>query len=77
MHEGRGNCVKYLKRGCNRKEGKGNKDFKRGRQARSRGGCLKKGGAGTPLQTMGYWRSQSHSFIINLILGHNINPVLR
>ena len=39
-----GDCLKYLKRGWNKKEGRGNKDFKKGRQAGSRGGCLKKGG---------------------------------
>ena len=30
MCEGGGNCLKYLKRGWNRKEGKGHKDFKKG-----------------------------------------------
>ena len=30
MQEGRGNCLKYLKRGWNRKEERGNKDFKKG-----------------------------------------------
>ena len=51
--------MKYLEKEWNKKEGKGNKDFKWGGgggrgQAESRGGCLKKrgGGAGTPLQTM-------------------------
>ena len=50
-----GNCVKYLKRGWNIKEGRGNKKFKKkgGGQDRSRGGFFKKGVAGTPLQTMG------------------------
>ena len=49
MREGGGNCVKYLKRGWNRKEGRGNKDFKkRGGQAGSRGECLKKGGLEPP-----------------------------
>ena len=54
LHEDGGNCLKYLKRGWNRKEGKGNKDFKKVEgQTWSRGGCLKKGvGAGTPLGTM-------------------------
>ena len=33
-------CVKYLKIGWNRKEGRGNKNFKKGRQSGSRGGCL-------------------------------------
>ena len=46
--EGGGNCLKYRKRGWNRAEGKENKDFKKGGQAGSRGGCLKKGRAGTP-----------------------------
>ena len=30
MREGGENCVKYLRRGWNRKEGRGNKDFKKG-----------------------------------------------
>ena len=34
------------------KRGGGNKDFKKGGQAGSRGGCLKKRGGGTPLRTM-------------------------
>ena len=54
------NCLKHLKRGWNRKEGRGNKDFKKVGQAGSRDGCLKKGeGAGTPLQTMGM-RIEAH-----------------
>ena len=45
MREGGENCVKYLKRGWNIKEGSGNQKFKKGRrQAGSRGGCLKKSG---------------------------------
>ena len=50
-----GDCLKYLKSGWNRKEGRGNKDLKNGEgggQAGSRGGCLKEG-PGTPLRTMG------------------------
>ena len=42
MRNGGGNYLKYLKRGWNRKEGRGNKDFKKGEQAGSRGGCFKK-----------------------------------
>ena len=38
-----GNCLKSLKRGWNRNEGRGNKYFKKRGQAGSRGGCLKKG----------------------------------
>ena len=30
LHEGGGNCLKYLKRGWNRKDGRGNKDLKEG-----------------------------------------------
>ena len=44
MCEGWRNCLKYLQRGWNRKEGRENKDFKKGGQAGSKGGCLKKGG---------------------------------
>ena len=43
---GWGDCVKYLKRGWNRKEGRGNKKFKKEGQAGSRGVCLIKGGGG-------------------------------
>ena len=48
LREGGGNCLKYLKRRWSRKEGRGNKDFKKwgGGQA---------GGSGTPLQTMLIW----------------------
>ena len=41
---GEGDCVKYLKAGWNRKEGRGNKNLKKGGQGGSSGGCLKKGG---------------------------------
>ena len=52
-----GKLSKKLKREWNSKEGRGNKDFKKGGggglgQARSRGGCLKKGGGLNPLRTM-------------------------
>ena len=46
------NCVKYLKRGWKRRKGREKKNFKKLGQAGARGGCLKKGGAGTPLRTM-------------------------
>ena len=38
------------------KTGEGNEGFKKRQQTGSRGGCLKKGVAGTPLQTMQYKR---------------------
>ena len=46
LHEVGGNHLKYLKRGWNGKEGRGNKDFKKGWQAGSRGECLKNFGVG-------------------------------
>ena len=53
MGERDGNCLKYLKRGWKRKEGRGNKDLKKGGQAGSRDGCSKKARvAGTRLGTM-------------------------
>ena len=42
-----GDCLKYLIRGWNRKEGRGNKDLKKG-TSWVKGG----GGAGTPLRTV-------------------------
>ena len=50
-HKGEGNCLKYLKRGWNKKEGGETKILTRGLQAGSRGKCLKNRG-GTPLRTM-------------------------
>ena len=44
MREGRGNCLKYLKRGWNRKEGRGHKDFKKGGKLGQGVGALKRGG---------------------------------
>ena len=45
------NCLKYLKRGWNRKEGRENKDFKNGGQAGQGMGALKmgRGGVWNPL----------------------------
>ena len=55
MRESGGNCLKYLKREWNRKEEKGNKDFKKRGQAGSRGGCALKRGGGScnPLTNYG------------------------
>ena len=44
MCEGRGNCLKYLKRGWNRKERKANKDFKKTEKLGQEAGVLKRGG---------------------------------
>ena len=44
LREGGGNCLKYLKRGWNRKEERGNKDFKKGGgKLGQRVGALKRG----------------------------------
>ena len=52
------NCIKYLKRGWNRKEGRRNKDFKReGGQAGSRGRCLKRRGLEPPYEL---WTKKIH-----------------
>ena len=40
---GGGDCLKYLKRGWNRKEGRGNKDFKNGGKLGQGVGALKSG----------------------------------
>ena len=54
VHEGGRNCLNYLKRGWNIKEGRGNKDFKKGGKMGQRVGALKsKGrGAGTHFRTI-------------------------
>ena len=44
LSEGWGNCLKYLKRGWNRKEGRGNKDFKKRGKLGQEVGALKRGG---------------------------------
>ena len=53
QREGEGNCLKYLKGEWSRKEGRGNKDFKKGEGRLGQGvGAFKRWGAGTPLGTM-------------------------
>ena len=44
MHEGGGKCLKYLKRGWNKEEDTGNKDFKKEGKLGQGVGALKKGG---------------------------------
>ena len=48
MHEGWENCLKYPKRGWNRKEGRENKDFKKGDKLDQEVGALKRGGGLEP-----------------------------
>ena len=45
---GWGNCLKYLKRGWNKEEGRGNKDFKKG-ASWVKEGCLENKGSWNPL----------------------------
>ena len=53
LREGKGNRVKYLKRGWNGKEGRGYNDFKKGGPVGSRGGYLKRAGGWNPLMNYG------------------------
>ena len=48
LHEGGGNCLKYLIRGWNRKEGRGNKDFQKERGKLGQGVSSLKGGGLEP-----------------------------
>ena len=63
LHEDGGNCLKYLKRGWNRKEGKGNKDFKKGGKLGQGMGALERG-AGIPLQTMIVFSTQMDYLVV-------------
>ena len=48
---GGGNYLKYLKKGSNRKKGRGNKDFKKEGNLGRRSGCLKQGRLESPYET--------------------------
>ena len=53
MQEGRGNCLKYLKRGWNRKEERETKILKKGEASWVKAWVpYKGGGTGTPLRAM-------------------------
>ena len=67
MSMGGGDCLKYLKRGWNRKEGRGNKNFEKGGQAGSRGGCLKKWGW-NPLMNYGSGNIPVSKLLLNISL---------
>ena len=51
MREGGGNCLKYIKKGWNRTEGRGHKDLKKGGKLGQEVDALKRGGW-KHLQTM-------------------------
>ena len=55
--------LKYLKMKWNRKMGRANNDFKKGGQAGSKGGCLKKEGLEPPYKL---WVSTRHILISQL-----------
>ena len=71
MCEGGRNCLKYLKRGWNRKEGGGHKDLEKGGQAGSGGGCLKKGVGWNPLMNYGY--REYHQSVLSNVEINNLN----
>ena len=54
LSEGRGNCLEYLKRGSKKKKEGTAKIWKRGGQAGSRSGCLKKVGLEPPYKLWVY-----------------------
>ena len=65
------NCVKCLKRGWKRKEGRGNKNFKKGGKL-SQGVSLKNGGGGwNPLTNYDLFRAESQE-PVNLITTNQI-----
>ena len=62
LYEGGGNCLKYCTGEWSRREGRGNKDFKKGGGKLGQAvGALKRVGAGTPLQ-MVMLRKKQKSF---------------
>ena len=62
LEDGR-NCLKYLKRVWNRKQGRGNKDFKKGGGKLGQGVCTwKRGGGSNPLLNYGFTLA-THTFL--------------
>ena len=72
MREGGGNCLKYLKRGWNREEGRGNKDFKKGSKLGQGVGALKRGGwnpfANYDLQIWYFYLSSQYVHMLQISL---------
>ena len=73
-----GDCLKYLKRGWNRKEGMGHKDFKKEKvgKLREEVSTLKRG-VGTPLRTMAQDGGPCHGLLavrrrLNQLFGERV-----
>ena len=63
MQEGRGNCLKHLKMGRYRTEGRGHKDFEKEERNLGQGvGALKRGGDWNPLTN--YDKDRVHKVLI-------------
>ena len=60
-----GDCLKYLKRGWNRKEGRGNNDFKKGSKLVQGVGALKRGS----------WNLLTNYALFECIITHNLLPL--
>ena len=67
MREGGGNCLKYLKRVWNRKEGRGLKDFKKGGKLGQEVVVLKKGGDWNPLTNYDYQADHISSNLLKAV----------
>ena len=70
MCEGGGNCLKYLKKEWNRKQGRGNKDFRKGGKLGQEVGALKGGGGGleSPYELCGRTLQCSSAYQKNFII---------
>ena len=72
LREGEGNSMKYLKRGWNGKEGRGNKDFKKGGNLGQGVGTLRREGLESPYKL--YFRK---CCVLNFTFSWGANPKFR
>ena len=76
MREGGGKCLKYLKRGWNRTEGREHKDFKKGAKLGQGVGALKRGGGLEPPYELRkgicdkrfIWNPSNCEYVINSVI---------
>ena len=66
--EGGGNYLKYLRRGWNRKEGRGNKDFKKGYKLGQGVGALKRGRGWNTLKNYGLLVAKARTLLEEISL---------